>query len=71
MVKPTMTDMEFRAFLDLLMVSDPWPTHLAPSNYDLIVQHLTKQAQSRGFETWIDAYHNHMRSDPGSTLGGC
>jgi len=50
-----MEDKEFRAFLDLIMVSDPWP--LEGESQSLIEGLATREAESRGYPDWITAYH--------------
>lgn len=47
---------EFRAFLDLLMCSDPYPVD---SGEDAVKGYANRQAVERGFADWIDAYHKH------------
>lgn len=44
----------YRALLSIFMEADPWPfsTERKP-----IEELLDKEAQSRGFEDWVDAYH--------------
>ena len=50
-----MNNMEFRAFLDLMMVSDPWPLD---SHADRVLNGFAdQQARDRGFPEWITAYH--------------
>lgn len=49
-----MSNHVFRALLDLVMVSDPWP--LVYGN-DLICALLDEEARKRGFDDWIHAYH--------------
>jgi len=51
-----MTDIEFRIFMDLLMVSDPWPLVSGKDEMDELAD---KEAMRRGFDDWIDAYHRH------------
>lgn len=50
-----MNDEEFRALLDLYMVSDPWPLTSEKSN--TIRKLLSGEAQERGFDGWVEAYH--------------
>ena len=50
-----MTDIELRAFLDLLMCSDPSPV---TEDQDKILRDFAdRESQRRGFSEWIDAYH--------------
>lgn len=50
-----MNDAEFRAFLDLLMVSDPFP--LLFSKEDTLKDYANSEARRRGYSCWITAYH--------------
>lgn len=50
-----MTRIEFRAFLNLLMCSDPWPT--GEEGHVVISAWADKQAKEFGYTDWIDAYH--------------
>lgn len=67
-----MTDKEYRAFLDLIMCSDPWPVKrlLSPDstyqvcdedNGKLVIEFADKEAQKRGYENWVVAYHEIVR----------
>lgn len=49
-----MSDLEFRALLDLMVVSDPFPTDV---NRDVIENLLDREAIARGHTNWVDAYH--------------
>lgn len=51
MMSPT----EYRALLDLFMVSDPWP--LEDANQRTLLVLLNREARERGFVDWISAYH--------------
>lgn len=60
-----MDDVQFRCFLDLMMVSDPWPlgggsptdTHYSHT----ALEHLANvESAKRGFSSWFDAYHKFM-----------
>ena len=54
--EPHPTDTEFRALLDLVMVSDPWPL---PGEHESAVNaYLTKESQRRGYADWVEAYHD-------------
>lgn len=56
MTNQKLADDEFRALLDLFMVSDPWP--LRSSTHETTVEMLlTTESESRGFGSWIEAYH--------------
>lgn len=50
-----MTGHEFKAFLSLLIVSDPWP--LSPEKQALLIAFANDQAKMRGYDSWIAAYH--------------
>lgn len=51
-----MNDYAFRVLLSLYMVSDPWP--LTADENVAMEMYLNKESSERGFENWIDAYHN-------------
>ena len=51
-----MTKKELKAFCELLMCSDPWPTH-SRGNQRTLKNFANHKAQSQGFDDWIDAYH--------------
>jgi hypothetical protein len=55
-----MNDYQFRAFLDLLMVSDPWP--LDERDHRALLAHANAESGKRGYDGWIHAYHD-MGSD--------
>lgn len=48
-----MTRSEFRALLDMLMVSDPWPEPC----FTVLEEYANKVGKIYGFKNWIDAYH--------------
>jgi len=50
---------DFIALLDLVMCSDPWPVKDDPSNKIIILNMLNRNAKTRGFSNWIEAYHNY------------
>lgn len=54
-----MNDENFRAFLDLMMCSDPWPVADLGSGdgHDKMIAFANEESRDRGFEDWIDAYH--------------
>lgn len=52
-----MDSFEYRALLDLLMCSDPYPVE---NGEDAVKGYADRQAVERGFSDWIDAYHNHV-----------
>ena len=49
-----MNDIQYRAFLDLLMCSDPWPV---PTNQQIVESIADDEAVKRGYPTWVEAYH--------------
>ena len=58
-----MDSMEFRAFLDWLMCSDPWPVIDDDGNergHDAIVRVANRYAIDWGFTDWVTAYHKHV-----------
>lgn len=50
-----MNDEELRAFLNLLMVSDPWP--LGKKQKAILDGYADYASKSRGYKDWIEAYH--------------
>lgn len=57
------TAQEFGTLLDWFMVSDPWP--LEQIDNDRMKDMLNDEAQRRGYDDWVQAYHdNHMQDDP-------
>jgi len=56
-----MNDFEYRAFLDLLMCSDPWPIRgddwNGRSAHSTLVALADKEARRRGLQNWIVAFH--------------
>ena len=52
-----MTDEEFRAFLDLLMCSDPWPSRHRAATEAVLGTLADREAAVRGYDSWIAAYH--------------
>ena len=57
-----MNNMEYRAFLDLMMCCDPWPVATDSQAFDTHQQMLdvaNRLATDRGYSDWIDAYHRH------------
>lgn len=49
-------DFDFRAMLDLIMCSAPWPVD-GNRNKDAVINIVNDMARSRGFDSWVDAYH--------------
>ena len=67
---PRLTGFELRVLLDLFMVSDPWPLEEGPAEWRAHKpSHMTmlwlvdSESRLRGYEDWVDAYHNHQRGD--------
>lgn len=62
-----MNNEEYRAFLDLLMCSDPWPLPVSvsassfQSTKEILWKFANKEAKARGFIDWFHAYHEHYR----------
>jgi hypothetical protein len=54
------TEEEYRVLLNLAMVSDPWP--LDEGEDKTFQGLLNRGAKSRGYTTWIEAYHEHNRN---------
>jgi hypothetical protein len=61
-----MNDEQFRAFLDLIMCSDPWPVFdywgaRDDKSLALLRNLATDLARKRGYADWIDAHRYHMK----------
>ena len=57
-----MSDEQYRALLDLMMCSDPWPvTGDDTENQVLVTELANTEAVKRGYENWVDAYHEHNK----------
>lgn len=54
--------MQFRAFLDLMMVSDPWP--LDDQANRILMGFADDESRKRNFPEWITAYHEFDGSTP-------
>lgn len=50
-----MNDEELRAFLNLLMISDPWP--LSENEQNILDEFAQRESKKRGYKDWIDAFH--------------
>ena len=50
-----MDSFEFRAFLDLLMCSDPYPC----DGQETMVSFANRLSMDWGYSDWVEAYHNH------------
>ena len=57
-----MKNNEFRAFLNLMMCSDPWPTS-SPDDHESLLEIANQLSIERGFIDWIDAYHRFLQDD--------
>jgi hypothetical protein len=51
-----MTKEQLRAFLILLMCSDPWPVN-DEGNFDILANFANGESQRHGYNDWIEAYH--------------
>lgn len=54
-----LNDAQFRALLNLMMVSDPWP--LSGTDSFLLETLATDEARRRNYKDWIEAYHKHLK----------
>lgn len=52
-----MNDREFRAFLDLMMCSDPWPSD--EPGHEILVGLIEREAKFRGYDSWYVAFHEY------------
>jgi len=57
-----MPDNQFKAFLSLLVCSDPWPT--PQPEEDILKALADDMSVGRGYEDWIDAYHKMVKPNP-------
>ena len=56
-----MSKHEFRAFLDLLMCSDPWPvSDGCGANEKILINFANEESIKQGHIDWIDAYHRFI-----------
>ncbi len=56
-----MTDAQFRAFLDLMMCSDPWPVEPDDmGTHDHMICLADMESAKRGYGDWIEAYHDFV-----------
>jgi len=57
------TAQEFGTLCDWLMASDPFP--LEQSSRQRMVEMLNDEARARGYDDWVQAYHDfHGNDDP-------
>lgn len=57
-IKTRLSDLEFRSLLNLWMSSDPWPCDGVSG--ESLLKLLDEESVKRGFDTWVDAYHNFI-----------
>ena len=57
-----MEDYVYRDMLDWFMCSDPWPDWV---NETYILRYLNEQAEVRGYDSWVVAFHELPREDSG------
>lgn len=62
---PVLTGTQFRALMDLIMVSDPWPLEDDEFSQNTLIDLANKEAHARSFDSWIDAYHELPRPGKG------
>lgn len=62
---PVLSDDEFRALLDLLMVSDPWPIDTDTGQHLLLQDLAAREWAARGHDdnSWLVAYHEHQQEE--------
>lgn len=60
----TMTDAQYRAFLDLLMCCDPWSVDPPEGSQYILEEYANEQAEQRGYANWIVAYHDMPYPEP-------
>lgn len=53
-----MSDKVFRAFLNLMMCSDPWPA--GEEDHGCLITIADHESRLRGFDSWIAAYHDFV-----------
>jgi len=56
-----MTGIEFRAFLNLMMCSDPWPAGTVDSK--VLEELADKESRLRGYDSWYVAFHEFKKGD--------
>jgi len=55
--RDAISDLAFRALLDLFMVSDPWPLEDEQSKA-VLFGFICAEASKRGYSDWMNAYHD-------------
>ena len=53
-----MTEVEFKAFLGLLMCCDPYPDGFGEENKTIVEEFAGRAAASLGYESWYVAFHS-------------
>lgn len=53
----SMNDKEYKAFLSLLMCSDPWPVEPDKGEQELLKSYANQEVVERGYFDWIEALH--------------
>ena len=59
-----LADDQFRALLDLWMRSDPADDKPRGAEEHLIEELLDEEADRRGYDGWVEAYHEHQAPEP-------
>ena len=62
-----MDDRELRIFLDLLMVSDPWPLEYG---HEAMTDIADAESRERGYTDWIEAYHKMLSVNENHAFSG-
>lgn len=61
---PSLTDERFRALLDLMMCSDPWPVGRdGVWNERVVKDLLDEESRKRGYADWVGAYHEFGKKE--------
>ncbi len=50
-----MNDKQYRAFLNLMMCSDPWPA--SDEDHFELEHYAERKAADKGYKNWIEAHH--------------
>lgn len=64
-----MVTKELQAFLNLMMVSDPWP--LSPEARVRLEALAGRESRRRGYETWVEAHHSLSGAEIDEVLPRC
>ena len=56
-----MSDIEYAAFLELLMLNDPYP--LDSISHELMIYVANRLALERGFKNWMKAFYDPVLSE--------